>query len=164
MGLVTPDFGLLFWMLISFGLVVFILKKFAWKPILQALKDREYTIAESLSSAENAKIEMKNLHAENKKIMQQARAERDTLLREAKASRDKIIRQSEEEAKNRANKILEDAHKEIINQKKLAIEEIKEEVAELSVQIAEKILTKELQAENKQKEYINGLLEEVKLN
>jgi F-type H+-transporting ATPase subunit b len=164
MGLVTPDFGLLFWMALSFLIVLFILKKFAWKPIMQIIKDREKTIEESLNSAQNAKLEMLQLKEQNEKILAAARLERDVLLREAKETKDKIVRSSEIEAKQRANKIIEDAQIEIENQKNKAIAEIKDKVAELSVQIAEKILKKELASDSKQTEFLNSLINETKLN
>jgi len=164
MGLVTPDFGLVFWMTLSFLLVLLVLKKFAWKPILQILKDREKTIEASLNSAQNAKLEMQQLKAENEKILAQARAERDILLKEAKETKDMIIKNSETEAKVRANKIIENAQLEIENEKNKALSEIKEKVAELSIEIAEKILRKELAVENKQQSFIESLINETKLN
>jgi len=164
MGLVTPDYGLVIWMLISFGIVLFILKKFAWKPILKIIKDREKTIENSLNSAKQAREEMKKLEADNKKILAEARAERDALLKDAKMTKEKIIKQSEEEAKTKANKILENAQTEIENQKRKALDQIKKEVAFLSVDIAEKILKKELEPASKQKDYIDGLIEEIDLN
>ncbi len=164
MGLVTPDFGLLFWMALSFLIVLFILKKFAWKPILHMIKDREKTIEESLNSAQNAKLEMLQLKEQNEKILATARAERDILLKEAKETKDKIVRSSELEAKQRANKIIEDAQIEIENHKNKAIAEIKDKVTELSVQIAEKILKKELYPESKQTDFLNSLINETKLN
>lgn len=164
MGLVLPDFGLIFWMTISFLILLFVLKKFGWKPILQIIKDREKTIEESLNSAQNAKLEMQQLKEQNEKILAEARADRDVLLKEAKEIRDKMIKSSEQEAKIRANRILEDAQIEIENLKNSAISEIKDKVVELSVQVAEKILKKELSSDLKQKEYLEGLINETKLN
>lgn len=164
MGLVTPDFGLLFWMALSFLILLTILKKFAWKPVLQMIKEREKTIEESLKSAENAKLEMKQLQAKNEEIISTARLERDNLLKEAKETKDKIIKSSETEAKEKANKIIEDAYIEIENQKNRAIAEIKDKVTELSVQIAEKILKNELSSASKQAEFLDSLIKETKLN
>ncbi len=164
MGLVTPDFGLLFWMSLSFLIVLLLLKAFAWKPILQMIKTREKTIEESLNSAENAKLEMKQLQAKNEQIIAEARAERDLLLKEAKETKERIVKASETEAKEKANKIIEDAYLEIENQKNKAISEIKDKVTELSVQIAEKILKNELSSASKQSEYLDSLIKETKLN
>jgi len=164
MGLITPDFGLLFWMLVSFGIVLFILKKFVWKPVLKTLKDRDNSIADSLNSAKKAREEMSKLQDDNKKIIAEARAERDELLKDAKITKDNIIRQSEIEAKERANKIIANAQMEIENQKNKALAEIKEKVAELSIDIAEKILKRELKDENSQSEYVGSLIKDIKLN
>jgi len=164
MGLVTPDFGLVFWMSLSFLLVLFILKKYAWKPILQMLKDREKTITDSLNSAQNAKLEMQQLKAENEKILATARAERDVMLREAKEAKDLIIKNSEHEARERANKIIENAQLEIESQKNKALAEIREKVAEISITIAEKILRRELATENKQQNFLENLINDTKLN
>jgi len=164
MGLVTPDYGLVFWMLLSFLIVLFILKKFAWKPVLQMIKEREKTISDSLNSAQAAKLEMIQLKEQNDKILAEARNERDLLLREAKETKDKIIKSSEHEAKERANKIIEDAQREIENQKNKALSEIKDKVAELSINIAEKILKRELASDSKQNEFLNSLINETKLN
>lgn len=164
MGLVTPDFGLLFWMLVSFGIVLIILKKFVWKPVLKTLKDRENTISDSLNSAKKAREEMANLQAENKKIIAEARAERDELLKDAKITKDNMIRSAESEAKAKADKIIADAQLEIESQKNKALSEIKTKVAELSIDIAEKVLRKELKDDTKQTDYVNGLVNEIKLN
>lgn len=162
MGLVTPDFGLVFWMVVSFGAVLFILKKFAWKPILQALKDRENSIENALNSAKRAKEEMALLKSENEKILQEAKQERDKLIKEARETKDKIVREAESEAKVRANKMIEDAKAEIENEKMKALDEVKSKVAELSIAIAGKILKSELSSDSKQKDYIQKMLDEVK--
>ena len=164
MVFVTPGIGLLFWMLLSFSFVLIILRKFAWKPILQALKDRENTIDKSLKTAEKARKEMAKLKADNEKIIAQAKEERDNLIREAKEIRDKIIGEAKTQASEEANKIIQIAQATIESEKAAAINEIKKEIATLSVDIAEKVLTKELEAENKQEKYIAGLIDEVNLN
>ncbi len=164
MGLVTPEFGLLFWMLLAFGVTLFILKKFVWKPVLKTLKDRDNSIADSLNSAKKAREEMSKLKDDNKKILAEARAERDELLKDAKVTKDNIIRKSEEEAKVRANKIITNAQLEIENQKNKALAEIKEKVAELSIDIAEKILKRELKDQTSQSDYVGSLISEIKLN
>lgn len=164
MGLVIPDTGLLIWMLISFSIAFYILAKFAWKPIMKSLKDREHTIEASLTAAKEAKIEMERLKQDNKKIIVEARSERDSLLQEAKEIKDKLIRKAEQEAKDRADKIIEDARLQIETEKQKALSELKSSVADLTIDISEKILRKELKNKDTQKEYINNLVNEVKLN
>lgn len=164
MGLVIPDTGLLIWMLISFSIAFYILAKFAWKPIMKSLKDREHTIEDSLTAAKEAKIEMERLKQDNKKIIVEARSERDSLLQEAKEIKDKLIRKAEQEAKDRADKIIEDARLQIETEKQKALSELKSSVADLTIDISEKILRKELKNKDTQKEYINNLVNEVKLN
>src|SRR3989339_1181563 len=164
MELVTPGLGLVFWMLLSFSILLFILKKFAWKPILQMLKERGTSIEKALQSAERAKEEMMRLQADNEKIIQEAKLERDKLIREAREIKEKIVSDAKTEAQAEAQKLLENARHTIQQEKHAAINEIKNQVAEISVQIAEKILRKELAAENKQKEFMNDLLKDVKLN
>lgn len=164
MGLVIPDTGLLFWMLITFGIVLWILGKYAWKPIMKSLKEREETIQGSLDAAKKAKEEIEKLKDENKKIMAEARAERDNILKEAKEIREKMLREAENDAKLKADKILEDTRLQIESEKKKAIDELKASVADLTIEISEKILRKELENKDKQKEYINQLVKDAKLN
>ncbi len=164
MGLVMPDFGLVFWMSVSFLIVLFILKKFAWKPILQTLKDREKLIADSISSAHDAKEEIKQIKLENQKVLAEAKIERDNLLKEAMETKKQIIKSTENEAKAIYDKAVADAQKEIENQKNKALAEIKDKVAALSVEIAEKILKRELEDENKHQNFIHSLIAETNLN
>jgi len=164
MGLVVPDTGLLFWMLISFSITLWLLVKFAWKPIMKSIKNRENLIQGSLNAAQEAKSQMESLKEENKKIIVEARAERDNLLQEAKELRDKVIRKAEQDAKERADKIIEEARMQIDAEKQKALSDLKASVAELTIDITEKILRKELQDKEKQKDYINDLVKEVKLN
>lgn len=164
MGLVIPDTGLLIWMLITFSIAFWILAKYAWKPIMKSLKNREQTIESSLKAAKEAKIEMERLHEDNKKIIVEARSERDSLLQEAKEIRDKLIRKAEQEAKDRADKIIEDARLQIESEKQKALSDLKASVADLTIDISEKVLRKELQNKDSQKDYINTLVNEVKLN
>lgn len=164
MQLVTPGIGLVFWMVLSFLIVLFILKKFAWKPILKSLKDREDSIESALTSAEEAKKEMARLKADNEKILSEARQERDGILKEAREVKEKIIADAKEAAGNEANRIVMDARQEIEHQKALAMTEIKNLVASYSIEIAEKLLRRELSSESKQKEYIEDLLQDIKLN
>ena len=164
MELVTPGIGLLFWMLLSFAVVLFILKKFAWKPILKALKEREDSIEDALESAEKAKEEMAKLQVDNEKIINEAKAERDNLINEAREVKEKIINEAKTQATTEANKLIKQAHTNIQNEKVAAINEIKEQVAILSVEIAEKLLKQELEKDKKQEELINSLLKEIEVN
>ncbi|KPK85663.1 MAG: ATP F0F1 synthase subunit B [Bacteroides sp. SM23_62_1] len=164
MELITPGIGLLFWMLLMFGIVLWLLKKFAWKPIMNALKEREMSIQEALMSADNARKEMEKLQADNEKIMAEARAERDTIIRDAKQAKDKMVNEAKEQASDEARKIIQAARIEIANEKTAAINEIKNKVAEISIQIAEKILREKLADSKKQKEMIEKLIKEIKPN
>ena len=164
MELVTPGLGLIFWMVISFSVILFILKKFAWKPILKALKDREITIDTALKSADKAKEEMEQLKADNEKIIKEAKSERDNLLKDARQVKDKIISEAKQKAKSDAKKIIEDAKGKIESEKEAALDEIKNQVAGVSVDIAEKILKKKLEKSKDQKDLINELINEIKIN
>ena len=164
MDLVTAHGNLIFWMLIMFFIVLYILKKFAWKPILFALKERENSIKEALESAEKAKEEMANLKVDNEKIIAEAKKDRDKLLKEAKDLKDTIIKEAKEKATEETAKIVESARQNIHNEKKAAIEEMKNQIAVLSVKIAEKLITKNLSKENEQKTLVNDLLKDVKIN
>jgi len=164
MQLVMPDTGLLIWMMITFLIVLILLKKYAWKPILKMIKDREDFIDSALKSAEVAKQEMQNLRSDNEKILAQARTERDMMMKEARDMKDNIVGEAKGKAKEEADKILASAREAIQNEKLAAISEMKNQVALLSIEIAEKILKHELADENKQKELIGTLLKDVKLN
>lgn len=164
MGLVTPNPGTIFWMLIIFGIVLFILRKFAWKPILNALKEREESIASALNSAEEAKREVAGLKADNDKIIAEARQEKNAILKEAKEMKDKIIAEAKEKALQEATKSIELAQRQIQSEKDAAINDIKKQVAELSVMIAEKVLKKELTSKTEQEKMVDGLVDDIKLN
>ena len=164
MKLVTPDIGLLFWMLVSFGIVLFLLRKFAWKPILASLKSREESISEALNTAKKAKEEMASLKADNEKLLQQARAERDAMLKEARDTKDAIISESKSKAQAEANKIMASARETINTEKNAAIAELKNQVASMSIDIAEKILRQELSRDEKQKSLMENLMRDVSLN
>jgi F-type H+-transporting ATPase subunit b len=164
MKLVTPDIGLLFWMLLMFGVVLFILTKFAWKPILKALKDREQSIDEALKSADKAKEDMEKLQADNEKILQEARSERDDIIKDAKDVRQKMIDEARKEASVETQRLLEAARAAIEGEKDSAINEIREKIAEMSLDIAEKILREKLSDSKEQKDLIDRLIKEIKLN
>lgn len=163
MELVRPDLGTIFWMLLFFSFILIILKKFAWKPILNSLKNREKTIEDALHSAERAKEEMARLKSDNERILAEARKERDLLMKEARTLKDKIIADAHEQAQQEAHKIVEAARLSIENEKKSAVNEIKSQIALLSVSIAEQIIREKLDA-SKQAGLIDSLLKDVKLS
>lgn len=164
MELVKPEFGLIFWMVISFGLIMLILRKFAWKPILNMLHERETSIQDALDSAEKAKEEMKALQSNNEKILADARNERDQLLKDAREIREKMIADAKGIATKEGERMLTIARENIQNEKMAAITELKNQVATLSIEIAEKILKSELSSDEKQKTLVNTLLKDVNLN
>jgi len=164
MGLVSPEFGLLFWTLLSFSIVLFILGKFAWKPILKSLKDREVSIEGALKAAEDAKIEMQKLQSDNEKIIIEAKSQRDLLIKEAREVKETMIREAKNEASAEAGKLIKNAREAIENQKAAAITDIKNQVTELSVEIAKKILERELSNPEEQKKFISQLLKEINPN
>ncbi|MFD2822475.1 F0F1 ATP synthase subunit B [Lacinutrix iliipiscaria] len=164
MDLITPGFGLVFWTAITFLCLLFILRKFAWKPILGAVSDREDGIVKALASAENARKEMENLTADNERILKEARAERETMLKEAREIKDKMISDAKEEAQVQANKMIEQAQDAIVNEKKAAMAELKSHVAGLAVDIAEKVVREELSNKDKQLQLVESMLSEATLN
>jgi len=164
MQLLLPGLGLLIWTLVAFLIVFFILKKFAWKPILKGLKDRETTIADAISSAEKVKAEMAQLKSENEALLAKAREERAQMLKEARDTKDKIINEAKEQAKVEANKIIADANQAIQQQKMAALTDVKNQVGALVIEVSEKILRRELSNKGDQEKYIKQLAEEVKLN
>jgi F-type H+-transporting ATPase subunit b len=164
MGLVMPNPGTIFWMLIIFGIVVFVLKKFAWKPILNALKEREESIANALNSAEEAKKEVAGLKADNQIFIAEARREKDIILKEAKELKEKIVTEAKDKAMQEAQKAIELARQQIDAEKTAAINDIKTQVAELSISIAEKIIQKELSNKGEQEKMVSGLVDDIKLN
>ena len=155
--------GLFFWQTVIFVLLIFLLKKYAWGPILKAVNDREQGIKDALDSAEAAKKEMQSLQADNEKIMKEARAERDSLLKEARDLKNSMISQAKDEAKSEAQKIIESANEAILNEKNAAVSDIKKQVASLSIEIAEKLLKEKLSDDNKQMKIVEDLIKDVKL-
>ena len=164
MALVTPDIGTIFGMLLMFTTLLIILKKFAWKPILSALESREKSIEDSLRSAERAREEMEKLKADNEKIMAEARLERDNMLKDTKQISGKILSESRLKAHEEARLLIEATKKVIENEKTLAVDEIRRQVAGLSVDIAEKILQEKLKDDKQQKALVDKLLQDIKLN
>ena len=163
MDLVTPDVGLLFWTLVSFTILYLILRKFAWGPILGAVKEREESIKAALDAADNAKKEMENLKADNEKILNEAKIERETMLKEAREMKSKLISDAEDEAKIKAKKMVEAAKTAIQNEKNSAMNELKNAVVDLSVGIAEKLISEELADKDKQLKMIEEILDGSKL-
>lgn len=162
--LVSPDPGLFIWSTVAFLALFFLLSKFAWKPIVQALDERERSIEDALSKAEMAKLEMAKLISENEDLLKEARIERDGILKEAKEIKDQLINDAKDQAKAEGAKMIEAAKSEITNQKLAAMAEIKNQVSTLSLEIAEKVLRKQLEDKGKQQDLVNDLLKEVKLN
>lgn len=164
MELVTPSIGLVFWTTISFICLLILLRKFAWKPILGAIHEREQSIDEALNKAELAKQEMARLTAQNQDLMQQARAERDEILKEAKTLKDGILNEAKKQAQVEGSKLIEKAKIEIENQKKAALAEVKDQVSSLSLEIAERVLRTQLDDKTKQEALVANLLKDVELN
>ncbi|MFT4699108.1 MAG: F-type H+-transporting ATPase subunit b [Flavobacteriaceae bacterium] len=164
MDLVTPDVGLLFWTFISFAILFFVLRKFAWKPILGTVNDREQSIKDALASAENAKKEMENLTADNERILKEARAEREMMIKEARDLKTKMISDAKEEAKITADSMIVQAQEAIENEKKSAMADLKSQVASLSVEIAEKVVKDELSNKDRQLKIVEDMLGEATLN
>jgi F-type H+-transporting ATPase subunit b len=157
-------FGLFFWNAIIFIGLIFLLKKFAWKPILDAVNEREEGIKNALLSAENAKKEMQNLQEDNQRILQEARLERDAMLKEAREMKDKMIAESKTEAQAQGLKMIEQAKASIEAEKNAAMAELKSHVSNLSVSIAEKLLKAELTNKDSQTQLVEKMLVEAKLN
>jgi len=164
MELLLPKLGLIVWTLIAFGIVFFILKKYAWKPILNSLKEREKNITDSILSAENVRKEMSELKSENEALLAQAREERAQMMREAKETRDKIIMDAKEQAKEQMNKIVADAQNVINQQKMAAITDLKNQVGNLVLEVSEKVLRRELNNKADQEKYIQQITKNVELN
>ena len=164
MELLLPGLGLIFWTLVAFLIVFFILKKFAWKPILNSLKERELGIASSIATAENMKVEMAAMKSENEAILAQARDERARMIKEAKEASDKMVSDAKERAKTEYDRILADAQAAIQQQKNAALTEVKNQVGKLVIEVSEKVLRRELSNKDQQESYIKDLAEGVKLN
>lgn len=164
MDLLIPEIGLVFWHTIAFLLLLFLLTKFAWKPVLKAIKDREDNIQNALDSAEKAKLEMARLTNENEQLLKQARQERDLILKEAKELKDKIVAEAKVSAQTEGAKMIDQAKKQIDDQKAKALAEIKGQVSVLSLDIARKVLSKEFEDQSKQEALVADLLKDVKLN
>lgn len=164
MDLLTPELGLFFWTLIAFLIVFFILAKFAWKPILKTLGEREKGIADAIASAEKMKGEMSQMKSENERLMAQAHEERTAMLKEAKEIKDRMINEAKDLAKVEANKIIVEANQQITQQKNAAMAEVKNEIGSLALDVAEKILRKQLNSAEGQEAYMAMAADSIKLN
>lgn len=163
-SLIEPAIGLIVWTTITFILLLFLLGKFAWKPILSAIKTREKSIETALKSAESALNDMRELKAANEIILTQARTERDAMLKEARETKDGIVAEAKVKAQTEGDRIMSSAREQIAAEKNAAIAELKKQVAVLSIEIAEKILKSELSNDDKQKALVSNLMNDVNLN
>lgn len=164
MELVTPNVGTIFWMVIIFAIVAVVLKKFAWKPLLNGLYEREESIENALNAARNAREEMARLIAGNEELMAQAKKEKDAIMRDAMVLKEGIIAEAKEKATSETQKSIESARQQIQQEKQMAINEMKKQMAEISLMIAEKVIRKEMSGNKQQQEMIDNLLDEIKLN
>jgi F-type H+-transporting ATPase subunit b len=164
MELLSPGLGLIIWNFVAFLVLLFLLKKFAWKPILKSLNEREANIADSIATADKVRAEMAQLKSENEALLAKAREERAEMLKEAKVTRDKMISEAKEMAKAEGNKMIADAQQAINNQKMAAITDVKNQVGELVIEVAEKVLQRELSNKAEQEAYIREIAQTVKLN
>ena len=164
MELVSPDYGLLFWTGLVFCLLLFLLAKFAWKPILNAVNARGQKIHEALELADKTRAEMLLLQAENEKILKEARAERDAIMNDAKQTAVEMVESAKDKAKVEANKIVESAKATIASEKDAAIRDLKNQLAGFSLDIAEKIVRSELSTDAKQKELAEKLADDINMN
>jgi F-type H+-transporting ATPase subunit b len=164
MELLTPGTGLIIWQTIVFVLLVFLLGKLAWKPILSALKERETSIQEALDTAEKGRQEISALKADNENLLKLAREERDKMLRDARVAANRMIEEAQAEAKKAANKIIEDSRTAIGIEKQAALKEIKIQVAMFSLQVAEKLLKHNLSNDGAQKELVQRYVSDIKVN
>lgn len=164
MELLTPSPGLIFWMLLVFGILVFVLAKFAWKPILTAVKEREDSIDSALRMAEETRAEMAKLKADNDRIIAEARLERDKIIRDAKNASDNLLAEARNKAITEGEKIIADAREAIQQEKTALVAQMKKDVAAFSIEIAEKVLRKELADKKAQESLVSDLITEAKLN
>ncbi|RPD46310.1 F0F1 ATP synthase subunit B [Hymenobacter sediminis] len=164
MQIVTPELGLIFWQLVIFGIVLLLLRAFAWKPILSSLKERESSIEGALRMADQAKLEMQQLKAGNEKLLAEARLERDRILKEATDVSNQLIEQAKNKATEEGSRMILQAREAIQNEKNAALAEVKNTAAQLSIDIAERILRRELTDQPAQQQLVDSYLKEVKLN
>jgi len=164
MSLINPGFGMIIWMTLAFLVVLYILGKYAWKPIMNSLKEREDSIEDALRLADKTRKEMEELKLDNEKLLREAKDERDTILREARKIKENIIEEAKERASAEAANIVDSAKQRIETEKNRAMTEIKNIIADYSLEIAEKIMKEELKDKKRQSAYIQKLLDETSLN
>ncbi|MCT2409694.1 F0F1 ATP synthase subunit B [Chryseobacterium antibioticum] len=164
MGIIEPGIGLLFWMTLTFVILLFLLAKYAWKPIVNAVNDRETSIVDALNQAKLAKKEMEELKADNERIIREAKIERDAILKEAREIKDRIVGEAKDAAKSEGDKIIEAAKQTIQTEKNAAMADIKTQIGVLSVNIAESILKQKLDNNEAQNELVQNYLNKSNLN
>ncbi|MBL0742160.1 F0F1 ATP synthase subunit B [Chryseolinea lacunae] len=164
MELLTPGTGLIIWQLIVFVLLFFLLSKLAWKPIMSSLKDREKSIQDALDTAENARREMAKLQADNANLLKEAREERDKMLRDAREAANRVVEEAQGIAKKSADKIIEDARAAINIEKQAALKDIRIQVSNFSLEIAEKLMKKNLADDASQKALVEAYIKDLKIN
>jgi F-type H+-transporting ATPase subunit b len=164
MELLTPGTGLIIWQLIVFLLLFFLLSKLAWKPIINSLKERETSIQNALDTAEKARHEMSQLKSDNEKLLKEAREERDRILKEAREVSNRLKEEAQSDAKKSADKIIEEARAAINIEKQAALRDVKAQVAMFSLQIAEKLMKKNLESDKAQKELVESYVKDIKTN
>ena len=164
MELLTPGTGLIIWQTFVFLLLVFLLGKLAWKPILSSLKEREKSIQEALDTAENARLELTKLKADNENLLKQARDERDQMLRETREAANRMKEEAQADAKKSADKIIDDARTTIGIEKQAALKEIKIQVAMFSLEVAERLLKEKLSNDKAQKDLVQKYVNDIKVN
>ena len=163
-ALLNPAFGSVVWATVSFLVVLFLLRKMAWGPILQGLKDREEEIEGALNAAKEARAEIQNLQSDNERLLQEARAERDGMLRDARDMADKLVADAKQTAKDEGERMIDQAKQAIDGERAAAVAELKAEVAKLSLEIAEKLVRQELKDDGSQQELIGRMISDSKLN
>ena len=164
MGIIEPGIGLLFWMTLTFVILLFLLAKYAWKPIVNAVNDRETSIVDALNQAKLAKKEMEELKADNERIIREAKVERDAILKEAREIKDRIVGEAKDAAKSEGDKLIEAAKQTINAEKNAAMADIKSQIGTLSVNIAESILKQKLDSSEAQNELVQNYLNKSNLN
>lgn len=164
MNLITPEFGLLFWQTITFLFLLLLLGKFAWKPIMSSLHEREETIENALKSAELARQEMARLRSDNERLLDEARAERDAMMKKAQQIADSIVEEAKNKAAAESNRIVESARAAILSERQAAIDDIRKQVAVLSVEIAEKLIRQQLKGEPQQRQLVDQFIKDIHLS
>jgi len=164
MNLVTPALGLIFWQTLTFLIVLFLLSRFAWKPIMKALKDREASITDKLAAAEQAKQKMEAIEADNAKLLDEARIESNKIIKAAQQASEQLRQQEKEKTEKEIAKMLDDARKQIQSEKQAAVSDMKTQIASFSLEIAEKVLRKQLENPSTQQALVTEMIDEIKLN